>query len=196
MTPIIAREPEGTVYIPAPAELQQVVCCDVVDKGLMDGPWGPKEKVQFRWFSEFEMPPDKVGEDGIPNYMITSLYTNSLHERATLRKHLTAWRGKPFTEEELKGFDLETVIGANAMILVTHNKKDDRTYGNVEAITPIRKGTPKMKIPDGYVRAKDRDDWKEPRRTFQPDGRVELPSDRDVEWPETDHDDPYDDLPF
>lgn len=188
MTPIIAKEPE-TVYTPAPEGLHQAICVDVVDLGMVPTQWGDKHKVQIRWLIDEELPPNKVAEDGVANYMVTGRYTLSLHENAQLRKVLTSWRGKAFSTDELAGFDLEKLIGANCQILVTHNRKDDRVFANPETVTPLARGMDKMTIPRNYVRAKDRPDFKAP---------VYEQEERHPDYPETNHDDETfdDDLPF
>jgi hypothetical protein len=42
------------------------------------------------------------------------------------------WRGRAFTEEELKGFDIRKVLGAPASIMITHSK--DGKYENIETV--------------------------------------------------------------
>jgi hypothetical protein len=135
----------------APEGLQQGVCCDVVDLGLRVTPWGPKEKVEIRWIL------DSVDSKG-RGFMVSARYTNSLNEKATLRRHLEAWRGKKFTPEEVKnGWDLEKLLGANGQLQVVHKLGEDgTTYANVHTVVPLGKGMPKMEIPSSYVRAKDR----------------------------------------
>lgn len=192
MSPIIAKEPENT-YIPAPAGMHQGVCCDVVDLGMVKVEYSDgaklQHKIQIRWFIDELMPADKVGPDGIGYYMVTKRYTLSLFDTAHLRKDLTSWRGKAFTKEEREGFDVENVIGANCQLNIVHNESGGNTYANVEAVTPLGKGMQKMQIPEGYVRAKDRPDYKPPV--------APVLDEVDVDWPETDHDtDPDDDLPF
>ena len=75
------------------------------------------------------------------------MYTLSLHEKSTLRAHLTAWRGKAFTTDELKGFDITNVLGAYCMIQVVHNSPEgsDRTYANIAGISSLPKGVDKPK---------------------------------------------------
>jgi hypothetical protein len=88
--------------------------------------------------------------------MVTNRYTLSLNEKATLRKHLEAWRGKLFTPAELEGFDLENLLGANCQLQVIHNLSDQgRTFANIQAIVPLGKGMTKLR-PVDYVRMKDR----------------------------------------
>ena len=54
---------------------------------------------------------------------ISETYTNSLGEKANLRKMLENWRGRAFTQEEMDGFDLRNVLGKACMISVVHGTK-------------------------------------------------------------------------
>jgi len=55
---------------------------------------------------------------------------------------LQSWRGRAFTPEELKKFDLVNVLGKPAFINVTHSVKGDKTYANLTSIMPLPKGMP------------------------------------------------------
>jgi hypothetical protein len=68
--------------------------------------------------------PEELMDDGKP-FVISKFYTNSLNEKATLRADLMSWRGRDFTSEELRGFDLQSILGAPCLINVVHdeNKK-------------------------------------------------------------------------
>jgi hypothetical protein len=135
-------------YTPPPEGMWHAVCVDVVDLGMVNGQWGEKHKCRIVWELNQKM------SDGRP-FTAQKQYTISLHEKASLYKDLKAWRGKPFTTEELEGFDVEKVIGAPCQLVITHEEKDGMVYGN---ITAIIKADPKNKLqPVGtYVRAKDR----------------------------------------
>lgn len=92
--------------------------CDLVaDLGMQDtGKYGMKHKVYLR-FSV----PDQTGEreDGTKFQMsIGSKFTATLSKRATLRKVLESWRGRPFTEEELENFELTNLLNAPATLVV------------------------------------------------------------------------------
>jgi hypothetical protein len=119
---------------------------------------------------------DAQMDDGRP-FELAPLYTASLHEKAKLRKDLESWRGRAFTPEELKGFDLEKLIGANCQIQVVHAKVGEKVYANVAAIVPLSKNQPKLSLPPGHVRHKD-------KKSKASDGQA-------GEWQATD-----DDLPF
>jgi hypothetical protein len=87
---------------------------------------------------------DRDGEKISLPRMVSKTYTLSLGERANLRKDLESWRGRIFTPEELKGFDIQNLIGANCMIQVIHKTKDGKTFANISAILPLYKGMSKV----------------------------------------------------
>jgi len=160
VSPIIASFTRGE-FSPAPEGLHQAVCIDVVDKGMQQTAWGEKHKVQVRWVI------DAVDEKTGRQHMVTSSYTLSLHKKALLRQHLEAWRGKRFTDEELKGFDLERLIGVNCQLQIVHSLGEENTvYSNVQAIVPLGKGMPQMAAPGDYVRVIDRENQQQGRSAF------------------------------
>lgn len=145
---IYARAPE-TTFETCPEGLHHAVCCDVVDLGLQTTRFGEAHKVQIRWQTE---EPDSRGK----RFVVRQMYTLSLHEKSNLRHALEAWRGKKFTADELKGFDLEKLLGVNCQIQVVHNLSGDgKTYANVQAVVPAPKGALKLVIED-YTRERDR----------------------------------------
>jgi hypothetical protein len=155
MSPIIAKENQNT-FTPAPEGLHQAVCVDVVDKGMVEGKYGSRHTVQIRWQID-KLNPDNDNK----SFLVVQSYTLSLGEKANLRKHLESWRGKKFTKEELDGFDVESLIGANCQLTITHNVHNGNTYANVQSIVPLGKGMTKME-PEGYVRQIDRAEAKTP----------------------------------
>ena len=154
--PIIAKDPGTTDFEPAPEGFHPAICVDVVDLGNVETSWGTTHQVQIRWQL------DGHSDAGLRNdgkqWLVSRKYKLSLHDKAELRKALVAWRGKQFTPEELNGFDVEKVVGSACMIQVLHGKSRDgqRTFANVQTITPLPKGMEKPVASD-YVRVKDRD---------------------------------------
>ena len=139
-------------FIPAPEGLHHAVCVDFIDLGEMETPWGKKPKCRIYWQV------DALNPENNERFLVTNTYTASLNEKANLRHHLEAWRGRKFTEKELQGFDTEQLIGANCQIQVIHvpSKKDPGVkFANIQAIVPIGRNTVKIG-PENYVRVKDR----------------------------------------
>lgn len=143
---IIAREPEGKHFNPPPEGIHVACCCDVVDLGLADHGFGEKHFVELRWQLE-----DADAETG-KRFIVRRRYTNSLSEKASLRKDLETWRGKKFTKEELAGFDLERLIGVAAQVQIVHRLSEQgKTFANVSAVIPTGKGQKNPGIVD-YTR--------------------------------------------
>lgn len=140
----------GKSFVPAPEGLHNAVCVDVIDMGLVEGAFGKKHTIRLVW----EL--DALMEDQ-RRFVIQRRYTASLHEKSQLFKDLKSWRGKPFTPEELNGFDLEKLVGAPCQILVEHADREGTTYANVKAIMKADPSRKLIKSGD-YVRVKDRED--------------------------------------
>lgn len=84
-------------------------------------------------------------DDGRP-FMVSQKYTLSLGEKANLRRDLESWRGKPFSEAELSGFDVERLVGVNCFLnLVQVVAQNGRTYTNIKGIMPLPRGIEPMK---------------------------------------------------
>jgi hypothetical protein len=168
----------GASYTPCPTGAHQSVCCDVVDLGIVKSTYAGKEKKQPKVLITWQT--DQTRDDG-RLFLVSKRYTNSLHEKAALRKDLESWRGRPFTEEEQAGFDLEGLIGVGAMINVIHNAANGNVYANVTAIMRLPKGIPVAKIDPSFLRMQDRPN----------DGQAagELPSNDG--WEPTDDDVPF-----
>jgi hypothetical protein len=138
----------GPEFTPAPAGTHPAVCVDVVDLGMVltefQGKKRQQHKIKIVWQLEEH---DGTGK----RFLVNRRYTNSLHAKATLRRDLESWRGRPFSEGELNGFDLEVLLGVQALLSVTHNQREGTTYANVAGVMkPMRDA--RSVAQDGYVR--------------------------------------------
>lgn len=142
--PLVIKEQEGH-FEPAPPGLHQAVCVDVVDLGIVQGKFGAKSKLKLVWQLKSK---NSKGE----RFQARATYTQSLFEGSNLRRDLESWRGRAFTEEERKGFDVEKLIGVNCQLALKQEKSKStgRTYAKVTAVLPPVKGAA-MK-PEGYER--------------------------------------------
>lgn len=135
----------GGDYKPVPEGTYVAICVRVIDLGTQLTSYKGADKIQRKVMISWEVPDvratDQDGHD-MPA-MISTRYTASLHEKAALRKALEAWRGRRFTEDELKGFDLKNVIAQPCQIQVLHTERDGTTYANVSAIMAMPKGSAK-----------------------------------------------------
>jgi hypothetical protein len=142
----------GGDFTPVAAGTHFAVCDQVVDLGkqrIVSAMYGEsiKHQVYIRW----QIPAERVewekdGQKHEGPAVIGKTYTVSLSDKANLRKDLQAWRGKPFTPDELRGFDIAKLLGVPATITVTHTEKDQKTYANVASLGGIPKGMPKPEL--------------------------------------------------
>ena len=120
----VASDSGGSNYKRVPAGAHVGRCYSLIDLGtqLSSGQYGEKlqHKIQIKWelFGEDEQGAPLVSDDGSP-MTISKSYTLSLSDKASLRKDLASWRGRDFTEEEAKAFDVTKLLGAYCMVNVT-----------------------------------------------------------------------------
>lgn len=82
-------------------------------------------------------------EKGEQPLVIDKEFTLSLYEKSALRGVLKSWRGKDFTEEEAKCFDITKLLGVQCMINIIHkpSKRDaSKIYEEIAGITAVPKG--------------------------------------------------------
>ena len=134
---------------PVPAGMQHAVCFAAYDLGTQpaDGKFGPKRQVMFNFEIpgervEFEIDGKKINK---PMTIWTWPMTNSIGKKANLRPLLVGWRGRDFTDDEAKGFDVMTVVGANCLLNITHKPgKEGVVNAAISGISPLMKGMPKL----------------------------------------------------
>ncbi len=78
-------------------------------------------------------------EDGRP-FTVNWKGTNSLGEKANLRKFLTSWRGnRQFTPEELHHFELKHILDKCCQVEVAKITKNGKDYNNVKNVVALPK---------------------------------------------------------
>lgn len=145
--PFIAKEPDNSSGFKLPPEGTHTAICDmVVDLGQQEGPYGIKHQLYIRW----ELPDERIGSEPMT---IGKFYTNSLHEMAVLRHDLEGWRGRAFTAEELKGFDIFKLLGVGCQITIVYGPRANGQPGaKVSSVVGWPKGMPKKAAEIGILR--------------------------------------------
>ena len=143
---ITATNSGGSSYEPIPAGTYLARCYSMVEIGTLEEEFqGIKKwvnKVRITWELPTEMKvfnPDK----GEQPQAISKEFTLSMHEKSTLRAFLTSWRGKGFTEDEAKEFDVSRLVGVPCMLSIVHEpgKKDpSRIYDKIASVSTVMKG--------------------------------------------------------
>jgi hypothetical protein len=138
----------GKDFDPVPEGSHLAVCDMFVDLGIQESNYNGEIKQQHKIYLRWQIPSLrlKYEKDGVEHegpMAIGSKFTLSLHEKASLRKILQSWRGRAFTPEELKKFDVTTILGKPCLITVTHSPKDGGgVYANVGAVARLPQGIP------------------------------------------------------
>src|SRR5688572_25099842 len=107
----------GSTFTPAPEGVHISRCIGCVSLGTQQ-PSSPQFMASFKIVLIFELPNERVVQDGAKAQTVSKEFTCSLSEKANLRKMLESWRGRPFTKEELEGFDVMNVVDVPCMISV------------------------------------------------------------------------------
>lgn len=136
----------GKDFAICPAGIHDAICAFVVDMSYeyseMYNNWS--HKIQVCWEINEPM------SDGKP-FMLSKRYSLTLGKKALLKKDLEGWRGRNFTEEELKGFDVEKLIGKQCQLQVIHNEKGGKTYANIQTVLPKGKNSPTLAVVNTVV---------------------------------------------
>jgi|LakMenE01Jun11ns_1017448.scaffolds.fasta_scaffold9768239_1 hypothetical protein len=142
---IIATSNGSTSFEPIatgnyPARCYSMVHLGTVEENIL-GTVKKLNKVRVTWELPTELKVFKE-EKGEQPCVISKEFTLSLHEKATLRNFLKNWRGKDFTDEEAKSFDIETLVGAPCMLNITHKPKKDGSgvYAEIGSVSAMPKG--------------------------------------------------------
>ena len=132
--------PTESNFTPTPAGTHLGICYRVIDLGTQQTTFNGETKQAHKVLLSWELPEERM-DDGRP-FMISQSYTWSMHEKATLRKSLEAWRGMAFTERDFgpTGFDIKNVLGKACTLSVVHTTKNNNLYANVSSIGKVMKG--------------------------------------------------------
>lgn len=142
---IIATNTGGSNYEPIAQGNYVARCYSMIHIGTVDetvqGVLKHLNKVRISWELPTELKVFKE-ENGEQPQVISKEFTLSMHEKSNLRAVLKNWRGKDFTEDEAKEFDIEKLIGAPCMLNITHKTSKDgsKVYAEIGSVSTMPKG--------------------------------------------------------
>lgn len=136
-------EDTGGNFERCPAGMHLGRCYRIVDLGTQKSEYMGQVKYLHKIMVGWEIHgTDDAGKpikmkDGRP-FAIFKNYTLSWSEKANLRLDLQSWRGKAFTQEEMRKFDLKNVLGAWCMLnIIERAGQNGKTYSNVDNVAPV-----------------------------------------------------------
>jgi hypothetical protein len=136
-------EDTGGSFEKCPPGLHLARCFRILDLGTQQTTFDGVSKLVHQIKVEWEI--HGVTEEGEPLLMkdgrpfgVSKDYTFSWADQATLRKDLQAWRGKDFTPEEMRKFDLKNVLDAWCMVnCVEQMSAKGKPYIKVKSVSPV-----------------------------------------------------------
>ena len=130
----------GKEFEPIPEGMHVARCYSIIDLGTQEIEWEGEKKLQRKIYVTFEIPSImkefKEGEGEKPQ-VIGKKYTLSFHENARLTRDLTSWLSSKKLEGDMAYWLDEYVVGTECMLNVIHNVYKEKTYANIETITPL-----------------------------------------------------------
>jgi hypothetical protein len=137
-----ASDTGGGDFKPAPHGTHIAICIGLTDLGTQHGEYQGKPTVRNQLLVTWELPEETFDtDDGPKPFIVSKFYTNSLSEKANLRADLVSWRGRDFTAEEIRRFDLQAILGKPCLLSIVHDEKDGRVRAKVKAVMAVAKGT-------------------------------------------------------
>lgn len=140
---INAMNSGGKDFKKVPPGCHFAICNMVVDLGVQETTYKGQAKQQHKVYIRWEVPDERVTYVKDDHEIegpcsIGATYTLSLSEKSKLRPLLENWRGKLFTGEELKGFDITTIAGKCCQVQVQHSTgSDGKTYANIAGVMGV-----------------------------------------------------------
>jgi len=158
MSYIVKDTSGGVETAPIPAGMHHAICYALIDIGTQPkfGNFPSRRKTVFIW----ELPDQRIEIDrdgkklNLPR-AISEKFTTSLASKSNMRPMLESWRGKQFTQQELDGFDMSKVVGANCFLNIIHEHgkgdKANRVYANVASVNPLPANMPRKKLENAPI---------------------------------------------
>lgn len=143
MVSYLPEPTEGGNFTPPPAGTHPAICYRFIDLGTQQSKFNNETKSARKVMLSWEITdPELRTEDGHP-FTISQRYTWSMHEKATLRKTLEAWRGTAFVKSDFgpNGFTVKKLIGVGCLLSIIHEPKEGGgVYANIGAVMKLPKG--------------------------------------------------------
>lgn len=117
------------------------ICVGVYDLGEQQTEFQGKTRYSNQMMFTFELSGVTIEVDGERKpRQLSRRFNVSTSKKSNLRRFLTSWRGKAFTDEEIRAFDTDTLLGRTAMLQIVHDESGE--YANIDGVMQIPRGMP------------------------------------------------------
>lgn len=150
MSIIATNQSTGTKIDPVPGGTYIGRCFSMIHIGTVleniqnkGEQWVNKVQITFELPTETHVFDEKRGAE--PR-VVGKEFTLSMNEKSNLRKFLTNWRGKPFTEADAEAFDITKLLSIDCMLtIINKTSAKGNIYSEITAAAQTIKG---MTVPD------------------------------------------------
>lgn len=137
---LVIKDKKGPSFPPIDAGVYSSVCVGVIDLGEQYSEAYKKyqDKVLFIW----ELPDVTVEVEGEqkPRWLSKD-FSATLNTKSKLSEFLVQWRGKPFSDGELRGgFDVSSMLGMGCLLQVIVEEKDGRQFNRITGVMGFPSG--------------------------------------------------------
>ena len=137
-------EKSTTPREPIPAKVHIAVCNSIIDLGVQTKTYNNQPAKQVREvLIGWELPYETIDVEGekVPR-IISRTYTMSLNEKARLRKDIESWLGRALSLDELRCFNLTSMVAKPCQLQVVHTQRNGNTYANINNIMSLPDNMP------------------------------------------------------
>ena len=119
----------------APAGASTARWTKLIDLGTQTSTFNGKPTTARKHMFSWELLGEQRKSNGSP-FIVSKIYTSSMHERSAQRKDLEAWRGEPFGKSA-PDFDVQSVLGQYCRVWVQHAMGTNGMRANVANVLPL-----------------------------------------------------------
>lgn len=134
----------GSDFERVPPGTHLAVCYRFIDLGTQEVTWQGDTKHQRKIMLSWELPNElmQTGDYAGKPFTFHQRYTWSMSDKANLRHHLEAWRGKAFQDSDFGpgGFNIKNIIGKGCLLNLVEQEKGGKTYTNLASVSSPMKG--------------------------------------------------------
>ena len=127
-----------------PAGSYPARCYSMIEMGTNQETYQGVDKMVNKVRITWELPTETMvfkEERGPEPRVISKEFSLSMHEKANLRGFLESWRGRSFTDNEAKAFDVTNLLGVPCLLSITHKTANNgNTYANISSVSLLPKG--------------------------------------------------------
>ena len=150
---VIETNIKQSEFTPVSEGIVLAVNVDNADLGSVESTYNGETTSKHKMKFVFEVPSELTESGKVKT--IGKSFVVSLDPRSNLTGFLQSWLGESLTPEQVRSFDLDSLIGRPAKLLVEHIQMDGREMHKIVSVQPTDEN---IETSGEYVRFQDREE--------------------------------------